>query len=65
VLPQAFLAAVYADLGRIDEAKSSANAVMRLEPEFTATRLIQSHTLHDPAKDAQFKGLMHRAGLPE
>jgi adenylate cyclase len=54
VLPQAFLAAVYADLGRIDEAKTTANEVMRLEPEFTATRLIQSHTLHDPARDAQF-----------
>lgn len=65
VLPQAFLAAVYADLGRIDEAKTTANEVMRLEPEFTATRLIQNHTLHDPARDAQFIGLMHRAGLPE
>jgi Flp pilus assembly protein TadD len=65
VLPQAFLAAVYADLGWIDEARTTANEVMRLEPKFTATRLIQSHTLHDPARDAQFISLMHRAGLPE
>jgi len=65
VLPQAFLTAVYADLGRIEEAKTTANEVIRLEPKFTATRLIQSHTLHDPAKDARFRNLMHRAGLPE
>ena len=35
-----------------------------LNPNFTATRLINSHTFHDPAKDAQFRNLMHRAGLP-
>ena len=65
VLPQAFLAAVYADLGRVDEAKATADQVMRLDPKFTATRLIKSHTFHDPARDAQFRNLMHRAGLPE
>jgi adenylate cyclase len=65
VLPQAFLAAVYADLGRVDEAKATANEVMRLDPKFTATRLIESHTFHDPSRDARFMSLMHRAGLPE
>jgi len=65
VLPQAFLAAVYADLGRSDEANATAKEVMRLDPKFTATRLMQSHTLHDPARDARFRNLMQRAGLPE
>ena len=65
ILPKAFLAAVYVDLGRLDEAKATANQVMQLNPNFTATRLIKSHTFHDPAKDAQFRNLMHRAGLPE
>jgi tetratricopeptide (TPR) repeat protein len=64
VLPQAFLAAVYVDLGGLDEAKATAKQVMQLNPNFTATRLIKSHTFHDPAKDAQFRNLMHRAGLP-
>jgi adenylate cyclase len=64
VLPQAFLAAVYVDLGRLDEAKATAKQVMQLNPNFTVTRLINSHTFHDPAKDAQFRNLMHRAGLP-
>jgi TolB-like protein/Flp pilus assembly protein TadD len=65
VLPKAFLAAVYADLGRLDEAKATARQVMQLNPSFTATRLIKSHTFHDPETDARFRDLMHRAGLPE
>jgi adenylate cyclase len=65
VLPQAFLAAVYVDLGRLGEAKATANQVMQLNPNFTATRLIKSHTFHDSTKDARFRSLMHRAGLPE
>jgi adenylate cyclase len=64
VLPKAFLAAVYVDLGRLDDAKATANQVMQLNPSFTATRLLKSHTFHDPEKDAQFRNLMHRAGLP-
>jgi len=65
VLPLAFLAAVYVDLGRSGEAKATANHVMQLDPNFSATQLIKSHTFHDPEKDAQFRNLMHRAGLPE
>jgi TolB-like protein/class 3 adenylate cyclase/Tfp pilus assembly protein PilF len=65
VLPKAFLAAVYADLGRIDAAKATADEVMRIDSKFSTTRLIQSHTFHDPVRDDQFKTLMLQAGLPE
>jgi TolB-like protein/class 3 adenylate cyclase/Tfp pilus assembly protein PilF len=65
ILPKAFLAAVYADLGQIDEAKAIADEVKRLDPKFSASRLMQSHTLHDPVKDDKFKNLMQQAGLPE
>jgi adenylate cyclase len=65
VHPRAFLTAVYADLGRMDEARSAANEVMRLNPKFTATRFMQSHSLHDSERDVRFKDLMPRAGLPE
>lgn len=65
VLPKAFLAAVYADLGRIDAAKATADEVMRIDSKFSTTRLMQSHTLHDPVRDDQFKTLMLQAGLPE
>ena len=65
VLPQAFLAAVYTDLGRLDEAKAAAAEVVRRDPKFSVNRLLTSHTFNDPAKDATFKRLMTRAGLPE
>ncbi len=65
ILPKAFLAAVYADLGQIDEAKAIADEVKRLDPKFSASRLIESHTLHDPVKDDKFKNLMQQTGLPE
>ena len=65
VLPQAFLAAAYADLGRLDEANAIANEVVRLDPKFSSSRLIKSHTFHDPARDDRFRNLMQRAGLPE
>lgn len=65
VLPQAFLTAIYVDLGRLDEAKATANQVRQLNSSFTATRLLKSHTFHDPEKDAHFRNLMHRAGLPD
>ena len=65
VHPHAFLAAVYADLGRIDEARLAADEVIRLDPKFTNRRFMQSHTLHNSTRDARFKDFMLRAGLPE
>ena len=65
VHPHAFLAAVCADLGRLDEANEAADAVMRLDPNFTATGFMRSHTLHTPSRDQRFVTLMVRAGLPE
>jgi tetratricopeptide (TPR) repeat protein len=63
--PYAFLAAVYADLGQLDKAKEAADEVLRLNPKFTASRFMQIHTLHNHARDARFKDLLQRAGLPE
>ena len=65
VIPHAFLAAVYADLDLMDEARAEADAVMRLNPKFTASRFMQSQTLHDPVRDDRFKDLMQKAGLPK
>jgi TolB-like protein/class 3 adenylate cyclase len=65
VLPRAFLAAVFADLGRIDDARAAANEVVRLDPKFSVNRLMRSHTFNDPERDAKFKHLMKGAGLPD
>ena len=65
VHPHAFLSAVYVDLGRMDDARASAEAVLQLNPKFTATRFMQSHSLHDLERDNRFKNLLISAGLPE
>ena len=64
VHPHAFLAAVYADLDRMEEARASAKVVLQLNPKFTANRFMQSHSLHDPVRDSRFKNLLVSAGLP-
>jgi len=62
---QARLAAVYADLGRMNEAKAAAKEAKRLNPKFTASRFMKSYSLNDPKRDAWYTALFLRAGLPE
>jgi adenylate cyclase len=64
-VPQVALAAVYADLGRMNEAKAAAKEVKRRNPKFTASRYMKSYSLHDPKRDSWYKNLLLRAGLPE
>jgi len=59
------LAAVYADLGRMDEARGAAEEAVRLNPKLTASRYMKSYSLHDPGRDAWYKDLLLRAGLPD
>ena len=59
------LAAVSVDLDRMDEARAAADEAMRLNPKLTASRYMKSYSLHDPARDAWYKDLLLRAGLPE
>ena len=62
--PRAFLTAVYTDLGLTDEARKQAQEVLRIDPQFSATKFMISHTLHDHVRDTRFVGLLHEAGLP-
>jgi TolB-like protein len=64
-LPYRFLAASYAHLGQLDEARRALNEALRLTPEFSlsAVRLIAASA--DPAfRDPLIDGL-RKAGLPE
>jgi len=63
--PQIRLAAVYADLGRMDEAKATTKEVKRLKPKMTASYMMKVYSLNDPKRDAWYKALLLRAGLPE
>ena len=62
---QVRLAAVYADLGRMNEAKAAAKKVKLLNPKMTASRYVKINLRHGPKRDAWYKDLLLRAGLPE
>jgi adenylate cyclase len=64
---QACLAAVYADLDRINEAKTIAKEVMRLRPKSTASDFMKVafDSVRDPKRDFWYKNLLLRVGSPE
>ena len=63
-LPQVLLAAALSFLGRWDEARAAAKRVPELEPGFTVSGFVRSHTgraeIREPIGDA-----LRRLGLPE
>ena len=64
VLLLARLAMIYAAWGRDEEARGSAQAVLQIDPKFSAQRYARSMTYKDPALKAQALELMRKAGLP-
>jgi adenylate cyclase len=58
------LAAVYADLNRMDEAKAAIQEGLRLEPNYTTRKYEKAYPLHDPKRNAWYRSLLLRAGLP-
>ena len=62
---RARLAAVYVDLGRIDDAKIAAEKALRLNPKFSIRKFQKSYPLRDPKRAAWYRDLLLRAGLPE
>lgn len=58
------LAAVYVDIGRMDDAKAAIEEALRLEPNYTASNYEEAYPLHDPQRDAWYRKLLLRAGLP-
>ena len=62
---QARLAAVYADLGRMHEAKTAIGEALRLDPKFTVTEYQNSYPFPSSERNAWYKDLLMRSGLPE
>jgi len=66
MLGHSALAAIYAQLGRIDEARAEAAEVLRIEPTYTinGTQKETERFQVSRARGALFDGL-RKAGLPE
>jgi adenylate cyclase len=60
-----FLAAVYAQLGHMEEAKAEAAEALRKDPSFSVLRLAKRLPFKDPAALARLLDGMRKAALPE
>ena len=49
----------------MDEAKAAAKEVKRLNPKMTATYAMKFLRIQNPVRNAWYKALLLRAGLPE
>ena len=62
---RARLAAVYADLGRIEEAKTTVDDVLRIDSQFTVAKYLKSYPLASVERNDWYKDLLVQSGLPE
>jgi adenylate cyclase len=60
-----FLAASLAASGKADEARETAETLLRLHPAFSARRFAEDHAFKDPGKRRLFGDHLVLAGLPE
>lgn len=60
------LAAIYADLDRMDDAKAAVDEALRLKPGLTIGKFQKlGYFFQDPERNDWYKDLLMRAGLPE
>ena len=59
------LAATYAQLGQLENARAEASEVLRIEPDYTIDRHRRLVPFKDPKDAEHFFDGMRKAGLPE
>ena len=60
-----FLAAIYSEMGRQEEARNEVEALLKLDPDYTLRRLKIFATYSDPAESERIISALREAGLPE
>lgn len=65
LFPHVRLAAVYAEMDRMEEAHAAAAEVLRINPKFTVSNWAMVQLFKDPAVKEHRAELMRKAGLPE
>ena len=61
----AYLAACYAELGNLEEARANAQATLDVRPDFTLGEFVRALPYKDPARLEHFLAGFRKAGLPE
>ena len=62
--PHIGLTICYAESGRLDEARSQAEVLLRVSPSFTISRYAKSLTYKDPGQTGRSLDALRKAGLP-
>ncbi len=66
VMPVAFLAMTYADMGRLEEARAAAQEVLEVNPSFSAKAFVNAGmAFKDRAKPKRALATLLQLGLPE
>jgi len=65
VPPHVFLALTYADMGRMGEAHAAAQEVLKLQPNFTVKRFVNTLSYKDLTIPERFIATLIQMGLPE
>ncbi|MEE9257386.1 MAG: adenylate/guanylate cyclase domain-containing protein, partial [bacterium] len=60
-----WLAIIYAEAGRMEEARAAAQEVIKREPKFSAKRFVKTLDYKDPAENERALASLRKAGLPE
>ena len=60
-----FLAAIYGETGREEDARKEVEALLKLDPDYTLRRLKVFATYSDPAESERIISALRKAGLPE
>lgn len=63
--PRIGLTSCLAEVGRLDEARSEAAEVLRINPSFTLTKYAESLTYNDPSHAERSLNALREAGLPD
>ena len=63
--PYIVLAMVYAEAGRLSDAKEAVGNVLRIDPKFSTTAYLHGLPLSDPAQEERRRSALQLAGLPD
>jgi len=56
---------VYADLGRLDEAKAADAELLEVDPGFTVSKFVKTLPFKEPERKEWVRDLLLKGGLPE
>ena len=64
-LPYVVLAMLHAEAGRDSDARDAVDALLRIDPTFSASTHMRGLPMRDPETDARARAALKKAGVPD